>query len=135
MYFLDSCICIDFMRGKLPYGYSLLKKSNPSLFGIPSIVEAELRTGVMKSENIKSNRLALETFLAPFKRISFDANCAMQYAKIRSFLEKEGVKIGPNDTLIAATALAHNAVLVTQNTKGFERVPGLELESWYEADF
>ena len=39
--------------------------------------------------------------------------------------------MGPFDTLIAGTALANNAILVTHNTKEFERVFGLQLEDWF----
>ncbi|EHC95666.1 virulence associated protein C, partial [Salmonella enterica subsp. enterica serovar Urbana str. R8-2977] len=38
--------------------------------------------------------------------------------------------IGPNDTMIAGHAIAAGAVLVTNNTREFERVPGLVLEDW-----
>ncbi len=134
MYFLDSCTCIDFMRGKLPTGYQVLKSSNPRLFGIPAVVEAELRTGAQKSSKPKTNRLLLESFLAPFQLVPFDSRCAIEYAKLRAYLEKQGQKIGPNDMLIAATALAYGAVLVTGNTREFERIPGLDLESWHEVE-
>lgn len=134
MYLLDSCTCIDFMRGKLPTGYQVLKSSNPRLFGIPAVVEAELRTGAQKSSKPKTNRLLLESFLAPFQLVPFDSRCAIEYAKLRAYLEKRGQKIGPNDTLIAATALAYGAVLVTGNTREFERIPGLDLESWHEVE-
>ncbi|MEE4356359.1 MAG: PIN domain-containing protein [Desulfococcaceae bacterium] len=53
---------------------------------------------------------------------------ARQSARIRSDLEKEGTPIGPFDTLIAGTALAHSAVLVTHNTKEFKRIRGLQIE-------
>jgi len=45
-------------------------------------------------------------------------------------LEREGTPIGPNDLVIAATALAHTATLVTHNTREFGRVSGLQLEDW-----
>lgn len=45
-------------------------------------------------------------------------------------LTKKGKLIGPNDMLIAVTALANGAVLVTHNTDEFSRVPELELEDW-----
>jgi tRNA(fMet)-specific endonuclease VapC len=49
---------------------------------------------------------------------------------IRGSLEREGRPIGPNDMLIAATARAHDAVLVTANTAEFRRVAGLRLANW-----
>lgn len=134
MYLLDSCICIDFMRGRLPYGYEVLKGGDPRLYAVPAIVEAELRTGAEKSKDPAKNRRVLETFLLPFKIIPFDSRCALKYAFLRSRLEAEGRKIGPNDMLIAATALAYDAVLVSNNDREFKRVPGLTIESWYEED-
>ena len=38
--------------------------------------------------------------------------------------------IGPYDLLIAAHAIAENAVLVTSNTREFKRVPTIELSDW-----
>jgi len=43
---------------------------------------------------------------------------------------KKGKVIGPADLIIAATARAAGAVLVTHNTKEFSRVPGLQIEDW-----
>jgi tRNA(fMet)-specific endonuclease VapC len=47
-------------------------------------------------------------------------------------LESQGNLIGPNDLLIAAHALALGAVLVTDNTRKFEQVQGLVIESWLQ---
>jgi tRNA(fMet)-specific endonuclease VapC len=52
-------------------------------------------------------------------------------AEIRVALEKGGTPIGPYDILIAATASANNATLVTHNTKEFGRIAGLVLVDWY----
>lgn len=134
VYCFDSCICIDFMRGRLPRAYDLLRRSDPRLFGIPSVVAAELFTGATKSNRPEDNRFLVEEFLLPFEIIPFDALCAREYASIRSRLEAEGKKIGPNDLLIAATARAHGAVLVTRNVREFKRVSGLALEDWSEVD-
>lgn len=134
MYFLDSDICIELLRGRLPYAYELMRQSDPRLFGIPAIVEAELRTGARKSDHPQKNMLLVERFLAPFARIPFDSDCAREYAKARARLGRTGQSIGPNDLLIAATALAQGATLVTRNVREFSRVDGLEIEDWAEVD-
>lgn len=132
MYFLDSDICIHLMRGNLPIAYELMRNSEPQLFGIPTIVEAELRTGAQKSNHPRNNLLLLERFLTPYKSIPFDSACARSYSKIRSYLEKNGTVIGPNDMLIASIAIANNATLVTGNVREFMRVPNLDIENWVE---
>jgi tRNA(fMet)-specific endonuclease VapC len=48
-----------------------------------------------------------------------------------ALLQKTGTPIGPMDTLIAGTALAHGAVVVTRNIREFKRVRGLRVEDWF----
>ncbi|EAP1953431.1 VapC toxin family PIN domain ribonuclease, partial [Salmonella enterica] len=50
--------------------------------------------------------------------------------EIKVALRMAGTPIGPNDTAIAGHAIAAGAVLVTNNTREFERVPGLVLQDW-----
>ncbi len=52
--------------------------------------------------------------------------------QIRAKLQKLGTPIGSYDLQIAAIALANDLILVTHNTKEFERVEGLNLEDWQE---
>lgn len=132
MYLLDSDICIHLMRGNLPMAYELMRKSDPRMFGIPAVVEGELRTGARKSQHPQENKLLLERFLAPFECVAYDHACSVVYGDIRAALESQGCIIGPNDLLIAATAIANQATLITGNVREFERVPGLSLESWAE---
>jgi len=63
--------------------------------------------------------------------IPFSEKEAKVSASIRAILEKKGTPIGPYDILIAGTALAHQAVLVSRNTSEFERVDKLHVENWY----
>ena len=135
VYLLDSCICIDFMRGRLPYAYDMMRRSSPKLFKIPAIVEGELRVGAEKSSHPEKARWLVDEFTLPFEVLPFDSDCAHAYGRIRCQLERAGKKIGHNDLLIAATALANNAVLVTNNVDEFKRVPGLSLECWYEMEW
>ena len=135
MYLLDSCVCIDIMRGELPTALELMQNSSPDLFKIPSIVLAELEFGIEKSMKSKDNRFKTEQFLLPFDVLPFDASCARAYGVVREQLSKAGKLIGPNDMLIASMAIANQATLVTNNTREFKQVRGLRLESWREVDF
>jgi tRNA(fMet)-specific endonuclease VapC len=58
------------------------------------------------------------------------AECPRHYGEIRRHLETAGVPIGSMDLLIAAHARAAGLIVVTHNTREFERVPGLVLEDW-----
>ncbi len=62
--------------------------------------------------------------------VGHDDACAERYGIIRTELELAGTPIGPNDLMIAATALAHGVTLVTSNVSEFSRVAGLRLEDW-----
>lgn len=135
MYLFDSDTCIEMLRGRMPATVRLMRESASDLFGVPTIVEAELRLGARRSRNPEANRLLLERFLAPLAAVPFTSQCAMAYADIRADLQSRGCLIGPNDLLIAATAKANEAVLVSNNVREFSRVRGLSLESWCEVDF
>ncbi len=63
--------------------------------------------------------------ILPRDRTAVDATTEIKVA-----LRLAGTPIGPNDTAIAGHAIAAGAVLVTNNVREFERVPGLVLEDW-----
>lgn len=95
------------------------------------IVLAEREFGVTKESNAHA-RLQLAALadmlpVEPFTRA--DCTC---YAAIRHDLEARGPGIGPMDTLIAAQALRLGAMLVTRNSREFQRVPGLAVENWHD---
>jgi tRNA(fMet)-specific endonuclease VapC len=62
--------------------------------------------------------------------LPFEDRASEVYAEIRLRLERAGKPIGPNDLLIAATAIANRLVLVTHNTGEFGRIEGLTVEDW-----
>lgn len=89
-----------------------------------------MQYGADKSSKPVQNQEALEQFLLPLEILDFDALAAVEYGKIRSDLERKGTPIGSLDMLIAAHAKSINAVVVTNNTKEFSRVSGLNIENW-----
>jgi tRNA(fMet)-specific endonuclease VapC len=131
-WFLDTNICIDFLRGRFSSLVETLRGINPVDVYIPAVVEAELLLGVKKSAHPAENLIQVQKFLSHFETVPFDQASAATYAEIRYELEKLGTPIGPNDCLIAATVLAQNGTLVTGNLREFARVKGLKLENWTE---
>jgi tRNA(fMet)-specific endonuclease VapC len=129
---LDTNTCIYIINNRPPNVLEKFRKYKAGEVGISSIAASELAYGVAKSGSIK-NRKALDMFLAPMQILSFDSQCLWFYADLRASLEKQGLSIGPMDSLIAAHALSIDGTLVTNNIKEFMRVPKLKLDNWFEA--
>ena len=128
MYMLDTDVCIGVLRGTCAEAYRWFQLTTIDDIALPALVEAELRLGTKKKKN-KRNQAVVEAFLDPFTIVPFDSSCARAYAALRADLEEAGTPIGPNDMIIAATALANNATLVTNNVREYKRVKGLKVVS------
>ena len=131
MFCLDTNVIIDASYKKtsaIIRGH--FEKLKPKEICIPAIVVAELEFGAMHSDNYKRNMEVITEIIAPYKIIPFTEKEAVVYGQIREHLTRNGTPIGPNDMLIAATALANGATLVTHNTGEFNRVPSLALADW-----
>lgn len=89
--------------------------------------------GARKSSNPARSIAQIERFASGFKSVSFDDAAADIYGDIRAELERIGQPIGPNDLLIAAIALVHGLVLVTNNMRESTKVPQLICENWAAA--
>ena len=75
----------------------------------------------------------MESLLRPLRILPFDEKSARAAGLLRVMLQKRGTSIGNGDRLIAATAIAHDASVVTSNVREFQRVPGLIVEDWRAA--
>jgi len=130
MYILDTNTLIYYFKGMGNVSQKLLSKS-PKNIGVPAIVLYELEVGIAKSDSPKKRMKQLQEIISLINIIPFSEKEAKVSASIRAILEKKGTPIGPYDILIAGTALAHQAVLVSRNTSEFERVDKLQIENWY----
>jgi len=130
MFLLDTNACIKILNGSSAQLAARLREHDPSQIGISAITRAELLYGARRSARVTENLRLLKRFLAPLASVPFDDGCAEHYGMIRVDLAALGRLIGPNDLLIAATARAHDATLLTQNTREFCRVVGLKVEDW-----
>lgn len=132
-YLLDTNVCIHLLNESQSQVIDSFRRHNPAEIVLCSVVKAELLYGARRSQRIEANLQLLKAFFAPLQSLPFNDECAEHYGQIRADLLNQGKPIGPNDTLIAAIARAHNATLVTHNTAEFSRVAGLRIEDWEAA--
>jgi tRNA(fMet)-specific endonuclease VapC len=129
-YMLDTNICIYAIKHKPQEVIMNLLKHDADDICISSITYGELMHGVEKSQAVERNRMALTLFLSAISILPFRSPAAEEYGKIRADLERKGTPIGPMDMLIAGHAKSEDCILVTNNTREFNRVMDLEVEDW-----
>ena len=133
MYLLDTNACIRVLNGTSAPLIARLRSHAPSDLRVSSVTRAELLYGARRSARVAENLRLLTGFFAPLVSLPFDDACAEEYGALRATLSAAGRPIGPNDLLIAATALAHDLTLVTHNLREFSRIAGLKIEDWERA--
>ena len=131
LYMLDTNICSYIIREKPLYIKEKLKTVEDAghKIALSSVVVSELLYGAKKKKSDKLIKI-VNNFIDNFMIYDFDKNSATQYAKIRNDLESKGTIIGSNDLFIAAHAKSLEAILVTNNTREFQRVENLLIEDW-----
>ena len=90
----------------------------------------ELIYGAEKSSRPERNLLDVEGLAARLDVLNYDEIAAAHSGQLRAELAKAGTPIGPYDQMIAGHARSKGLILVTNNTREFERVPGLRLDNW-----
>jgi tRNA(fMet)-specific endonuclease VapC len=130
MYLLDTNACIRVLNGSSDLLVGRLRSHAPFEIRVSSVTRAELLYGARRSARVAENLRLLDSFFAPVISLRFDDACAEEYGALRWSLAAGGRPIGPNDLLLASTALAHDLTLVTDNLREFSRVPSLKVEDW-----
>ncbi|MBI5026732.1 MAG: PIN domain-containing protein [Nitrospirae bacterium] len=128
MFLLDTNIIIAYFKGNQTVKNKIL--SHIEEIAVSTIVIAELNYGAKASQNPQRNLEKLSRFTEVIRIIPFDLSCATKFGDIKSKLRVMGKPTGEVDALIAATAITHSAILVTNNLKHFENIEGLELNNW-----
>jgi tRNA(fMet)-specific endonuclease VapC len=127
-YLLDTNIISAWAKRSSQAVLDAFLRHSPAELATSSLVEHELRYGLALNP-VARVAPAVLALLDELRVLPFDSACATQAAQLRASLGRAGQPIGPYDALIAATALTHDLVLVTHNTREFARVPGLKLEN------
>lgn len=129
-YLLDTNVCVVYLNGRSNALRDRLISNPIEDMAVCSVVKAELFYGAMRSNNPTKTLERQQEFLERFVSLPFGDESALLFGQIRARLASAGTPIGAYDLQIAAIALANNLILVTHNTKEFERVDGLQLEDW-----
>lgn len=132
-YLLDTNVCIALINSsssKVRTRFVQATRRNATI-STSSIVAHELWYGVAKSQLTAQNARAVAAFFArDVAALDYTEQDAQAAGEIRAELERQGKRIGEYDTLNAGQAFARNLVLVTANTREFQRVKGLIVENW-----
>jgi tRNA(fMet)-specific endonuclease VapC len=107
-----------------------LEESAPGDACVCSVVRMELMFGALRSQRCEENCQHVARFLSVLPSLPIDDRVADRAAETHARLTAAGAKIGPNDLMIAAVALAHGLTLVTHNLSEFGRVSGLSVADW-----
>lgn len=129
MYLLDTDILIYSLKGnEAVLRYVENRQHDPMQISIISLME--LYYGAHKSERSAANLARVRRIENSFDILQVDRSIAETFGMIKSDLESQGTQLDDFDLVIAATALAFNLTMVTNNEKHFQRVHGLRLENW-----
>jgi len=129
LYLLDTNTSSYAIKGNIPRVRQRLLRHAPDEIAVSVITEAELRFGVERHPAAARLRIGVEAFLASVQVLVWHSSAAVEYGRLRATLERSGTRVGNLDLMIAAHALALDAVLVT-NDRVFRYVKELAIEDW-----
>jgi tRNA(fMet)-specific endonuclease VapC len=128
-YLLDTNIASYVIKGNIPRVRERLLRVPMAQLAISAVTEAELLFGAARKPEAVRLKVAVEEFLLRVEALPWDSKAARHYADVRATQEHHGKPMGNLDMMIAAHALAVEAVLVT-NDRAFRRLGKLKLEDW-----
>ena len=128
-YLLDTNTASYIIKGNIPRVRERLLKVPMSSLLISAVTEAELLYGAARKSDSVRLKTAVDEFLLRVDSLPWDSNAARRYADLRAALEIAGTPMGNLDLMIAAHALAAEAILVT-NDRSFFRLKHLKIEDW-----
>jgi tRNA(fMet)-specific endonuclease VapC len=126
-YLLDTDAVVDILRGRHRVAERVAEVS-PEDVGVSAMTVAELLYGSFCSQDPARSEREVRRFVEVVRIVPFGRTAAAAHSRIRHGLRRQG--IGPNDLVIAATALTTKATIVTANIRELSRVEGLAVENW-----
>lgn len=128
-YMLDTDISIYTIKNR-PSEVREAFKAHDGQLCISAVTLMELMYGAEASSAVERNLRDLEGFAARLEVLPFDEQAAVHTGQVRAELKRLGRPIGPYDEMIAGHARSRGLVVVTNNTRHFEHIPGIRVVSW-----
>jgi tRNA(fMet)-specific endonuclease VapC len=127
---IDTDILSYYMRGLqkvIPRAQKYLRQFGH--FNVSSLTVFEILKGLRKKKLVEKEEI-FQTEILKHQVFALDYAVMDTAATLLTVLEDKGTPIAYGDLFVASTALAHDLILVTNNTKHFSKVEGLVLENW-----
>jgi len=128
-YMLDTNIVIYTIKNR-PEQVRKIFRQHENRMCISAVTKGELIYGAERSSQPERNLIDIEGLIARLEVAPFEDHASEHFGQLRAELYRIGQPIGPYDMMIAGHARAMGLILVTNNMKEFERVPGLRVENW-----
>lgn len=128
-YMVDTNMASYIVRGASRSLVARLTTTSDTDLCVSAVTQGELLFGLARRPHAVGLHTAIREFLARVEVLAWGSAAATQYGVLRALLEAKGMPLGNIDTLIAAHAIAADAILVTHD-HAFSRVPGLAVEDW-----
>lgn len=125
---LDTDVCIEILRGNP----RVLERRQATLDRVATtwITACELAYGAANSQHPERNGALVTEFLSTLPLLDFSLASVRLFGQHKARLRRSGATVADADLMIAASALAQGATLVTGNARHYERFEGLPLEDW-----
>jgi tRNA(fMet)-specific endonuclease VapC len=128
-YLLDTDTCIYWLRNRQSVR-ERVREIGWNQISICVITVAELYYGAYNSNRVTENLARAEFFIQNLPVLPLNDTALRRFGELKAELRTTGQPIADFDLLIASVALAAGYILVTNNTRHYERITGLELENW-----
>ncbi len=125
---LDTDVCVEILRDNQQV--KARRRSVKDRVVTTWITAGELYYGAYKSSKPEKNKKLVAQFLKTLDILGLDTAAVDHFGRLRSSLERQGLRLEDADLLIAAIVLAREATLVSGNQRHYERIPSLTLEDW-----
>ena len=128
-YLLDTDTIISLLRGNRAIA-ARIEIVGEDHIATTVINLAELYFGAFNSTRVDHNLRVVDEFRLATQVLGLDTSAAVLFGKIKAGLRRERSLVNDSDLLIASVAISTHSVLVTNNVRHFNRIPGLVVENW-----